>query len=83
MDNLNLNRQGLEQKIEEINVILNELKNNQMKMLDLIQKNHITYMKKLNKLYEYVKIDDMNNQIFEKRLCEIENGIRQLKNEKE
>lgn len=80
MEEFSLKDSKLEQQIEQINVLLNELKNNQKEELELIRKNHITYMKKLDKLYEYAKIDDMNSQIVEKRLCGIENNIKQQKN---
>ena len=35
-------------------------------------------MKKLEKLQEYNKIADMTNQIFEKRVSEIENTVKQI-----
>lgn len=77
MENLSFNdSKKLKQQIEQINETLNELKENQIKELELIKKNHITYMKKLDKLYEYDKISDMTNQVFEKRLCGIENNIK-------
>ena len=69
---------ALEEQIEIINEILNELKNTQEDELKIIRNNHVTYMKKLDKLQEYNKIADITNQVFEKRLCNIENAIKQI-----
>lgn len=69
---------ALEQQIKIINEILNELKNIQQNEVKTINNNHITYMKKLDKLQEYNKIADITNQVFEKRLCNIENAIKQI-----
>lgn len=68
----------LYQQIAEINVVLNELKNKQTEEVNLLKKNHIANMKKLDKLQEYNKIADMTNQIFEKRLSSIENSLMQI-----
>ena len=70
--------QTLEQLIESIKEDINELKYHQINELMLIHKNHITYMKKLEKLQEFAKIEDMTNQLLEKRLVEIENGIKDV-----
>ena len=69
---------ALEEQIEIINEILNELKNTQEDELKIIRNNHVTHMKKLDKLQEYNKIADITNQVFEKRLCSIENSIKQI-----
>ena len=81
MEDFNLKKYQLEQQIETIKELLNELRNNQIEQLQLIKKNHITYMKKLDKLYEYDEIADMSNQVFEKRLCGIERNIRAINDE--
>lgn len=72
------NSKALEEQIEQINQILKELQYNQTDAIIMIQKNHATNMKKLNKLQEYNKIADMTNQLFEKRLLGIEDAIRQI-----
>lgn len=72
------NAKALENKIEEIIEILNELKNNQQKELQLLQNNHTINMKKLNKLQEYNKILDMTNQFFEIRISGIEAALKEL-----
>lgn len=68
----------LEKQIEEMNVTLKELQYNQTEELILLQKNHTTNMKKLNKLQEYNKISDMTNQVFERRLSGIEQALIKL-----
>lgn len=73
-----LSNQTLEQQIAELNKILNEVKNIQKDEVNTLKINHITYMKKLEKLQEYNKIADMTNQLFEKRLSEIENAIIEI-----
>ncbi|MBR1654652.1 MAG: hypothetical protein IJ690_06980 [Clostridia bacterium] len=73
-----LSNQTLEQQIVELNKLLNEVKNIQKDEVDFLKINHITYMKKLEKLQEYNKIADMTNQLFEKRLSGIENAIIEI-----
>ena len=68
----------LEKQIEEMNQTLKELQYNQTEELILLQKNHTTNMKKLDKLQEYNKIADMTNQVFERRLSGIEQPLKQL-----
>lgn len=73
-------KKALEEQIEELNKVLKELQYNQTEEIILLQKNHATNMKKLDKLQEYNQISDMTNQLFEKRLSGIENAIKQLNN---
>lgn len=68
----------LEQQIEEINEAIIEIRKTQKEETDTIRSNHAVNMKKLDKLQEYNKIADMTNQIFEKRLCGIENAIMEI-----
>lgn len=67
-------------QIEEIYVILNELKNKQECLLEQMQKNYKELMKKLMKIQEFNKIQDMSNQIFEMRLSNIEDFLFILEN---
>ncbi len=62
----------LKQLITEINVLLNELKNEQLEITKNIEKNHKVNMQKFSKLLEYDKICDMTNTLFERRLASIE-----------
>lgn len=64
--------------IEEINVILNELKNGQEILSNQTQKNFKEIMKKLMKMQEYNEISDMTNQVFEMRLSNIEDFLFRL-----
>lgn len=78
MHTCELTNEALKEQIEELNKLLKEVQYNQTEGIMLLQKNHATNMKKLNKLQEYNKIADMTNQIFEKRLSGIETAIKQL-----
>lgn len=62
----------LKQVIEEINEVLNEIKNEQVNQRKMIEQNHKVNMQKFAKLLEYDKISDMTNQVFEKRISNIE-----------
>ena len=70
----------IKNQIEEINVIVNEIKKEQKNIFNLVQKNHGVNMKKLMKLQEYNQIDDMTNQVFEMRLSNIENFLYKIEN---
>ncbi len=65
-------------QIEEINVILNELKDGQELLSNQSQKNFKEIMKKLMKMQEYNEISDMTNQVFEMRLSNIEDFLFRL-----
>lgn len=67
-------------QIEIINEILNEIENNQIAMVQMIQKNYANIMKKLMKIQEYNKINDMTNQVFEMRLLEMEEILCKIQN---
>ena len=69
---------SLEEKIEVINENLNEIKNVQQNVVLLNHKNNTILMKKLNKLQEYNEINDITNQVFEQRICNIENSLSEL-----
>lgn len=71
---------NVQNQIGEIKMILKEIKDEQQKMENMIQKNYSVVMKKLMKLQEYNQIEDMTNQIFERRLCSIEEAV--IKNSK-
>ena len=63
-------------QIEEINVVLNELKDGQVLLSNQSQKNFKEIMKKLMKMQEYNEISDMTNQVFEKRISNIERTLQ-------
>ncbi len=78
MDNVKLANQDIEQILAEIYVLLKNIQINQQNELITIQKNHATNMQRINKLQEYNQIADMTNQIFEIRITNIEEALKQL-----
>ena len=62
-------------QIEEIKVLLNELKKEQEVLSETTQKNFEVVFKKLMKIQEYNEISDMTNQVFEMRLSNIEDFL--------
>ena len=69
---------SLEEKIEIKNENLNEIKNLQKNVILMEHKNNTTLMKKISKLQEYNEINDITNQIFEQRICNIEQSLNEL-----
>lgn len=59
-------------QIEEIYVLLKEIRDEQLNLSENLQKNFSVIMNKLMKMQEYNKIDDMTNQVFEMRMSNIE-----------
>ena len=59
-------------QIEEINELLNDIRNEQINLSENLQKNFSVIMSKLMKMQEYNKIEDMPNQVFEMRMSNIE-----------
>ena len=68
----------LKQLITEINVLLNEIKNEQLEITKNIEKNHKVNMQKFSKLIEFNEICDMTNQVFERRLSAIERKLNSI-----
>lgn len=68
----NESKDTLEQTIIEINEVLNEIKNEQINQRKMLEKNHKVNMQKFSKLLEFNEICDMTNQIFERRIANIE-----------
>ena len=62
----------LEKLIIQTNEILKEIRDEQHNTKAIIEQNHKVNMKKFSKLLEYNEINDMINQVFEKRICSIE-----------
>lgn len=65
-------------QIEEIKVLLNEVKEEQEGLSEQTQKNFKVVMQKLMKMQEYNEISDMTNQVFEMRLSNIEDFLFRL-----
>lgn len=72
MPNLSKKDKTLEELIMEINAVLEEIKKEQINVKKMTEQNHKVNMQKFSKLIEYDKICDMTNQVFEKRISNIE-----------
>ena len=71
-------QENLESLIEAINELLNEVRKEQIMENKNAEKRHKACMHNLSKLREYSKIADMTNQIFEKRISNIENALQKI-----
>ena len=68
---------NLESLIGEIKELLDGIIIEQEKMQKSMEKHHAVTMKKLDQLREFDEILDMTNQIFERRIANIEQAIVQ------
>lgn len=68
----------LKQLITEINVLLNEIKKEQIEMSKMVEKSHKINMQKFSKIIEFNEICDMTNQVFERRLSAIESKLNSI-----
>jgi len=67
-----------EKFLKDVQILLNEIKNEQIKMGKNIEKYHKVNMQNFNKLREFNKICDMTNQVFERRISNIEQALTQV-----
>ena len=67
--------------IEEIYVLLNEIKEEEQSLAENVQKKFNVIMNKIMKMEEYNKISDMTNQAFEMRLSNIEDFLYRIEND--
>lgn len=67
--------------IEEIYVLLNEIKEEEQSLAENVQKKFNVIMSKIMKMEEYNKISDMTNQVFEMRLSNIEDFLYRIEND--
>ena len=65
-------KEALEAVITQIYELLNEIKDEQNKLKQTVDKNHKINMQKFAKLMEFNEISDMTNTVFEKRISSIE-----------
>ena len=72
MPNLSKKDKTLEELIMEINVVLDEIKKEQINEKKMTEQNHKVNMQKFSKLIEYDEICDMTNKVFERRISSIE-----------
>ncbi len=71
-------KENLESLIAEIKELSNELKNEQTNMAKKLEKHHKVTMRKLDKLREFDEIADMTNQVFERRISNIEKTLTKV-----
>lgn len=69
-------KESLKSLIAEINELLNEVKEEQTNITTKFEKHHSVTMKKLDKLREFAEILDMTNQVFERRISNIEHLLK-------
>ena len=69
-------------QIQELYVLINEIKNEQQNLSVDLQKKFAVLMNKLMKMQDYHKIEDMTNQVFEMRLSNIEDLLFKLTSNK-
>lgn len=69
-------KETLKSLIAEINELLNEVKKEQTNITTKFEKHHSVTMKKLDKLREFAEIFDMTNQVFERRISNIEHLLK-------
>lgn len=68
-------------RIEQIYVLLNEIKEEQQSLAENLQKKFSVIMSKIMKMEEYNKISDMTNQVFEMRMSNIEDFLYRIEND--
>lgn len=68
-------------RIEQIYVLLKEIKEEQQSLAESLQKKFNVIMNKIMKIQEYNKISDMTNQVFEMRLSNIEDFLYRIEND--
>ncbi len=73
-----MENENLEEDRKEIKELLNIIKSEQTKIGNNIEKYHKVNMKKFDMLRTYDEICDMTNQIFERRISNIEEILKEL-----
>lgn len=68
----------LNQLNAEIIELLNEIQNEQEKLLNKIEDNHKVNMQKFTRIIEFNEIVDMTNKVFERRISNIENKLNKI-----
>lgn len=58
--------------------LLREIRNEQIKLEEKLDKYHKINMKKFAKIREFNEINDMTNQVFEKRISNIEHLLEKV-----
>lgn len=63
---------------KQIKCLIKQIKDEQINLEQNINNNYKVIVKKLDKLQEYNKIDDMTNTIFEQRISRIEEILEEI-----
>ena len=58
--------------------LLREIRKEQIKLEEKLDKYHKVNMRKFAKIREFNEINDMTNQVFEKRISNIENLLQRI-----
>ncbi len=72
-----LNDGKIEEFLNEVNELLNEIKNEQTKLTENVEQYHKINMRNFEKLKDFNEICDMTNQVFETRLSNIEQILKE------
>ena len=67
----------IEEFLKEVNELLNEIKNEQTKLTENVEQYHKVNMRNFEKLKDFNEICDMTNQVFETRLSNIEQILKE------
>ena len=73
-----LNEEQMEKFVCQVQELLNEIIKSQCTIESKLEKYHKINMKKFAKLREYNEICDMTNQVFEKRISNIEQLLQEV-----
>ena len=72
-----LNDGKIEEFLNEVNELLNEIKNEQTKLTENVEQYHKINMRNFEKLKDFNEICDMTNQVLETRLSNIEQILKE------
>ena len=72
-----LNEEKIQEFFNEVNELLNEIKNGQVNLAQNVEQYHKINMKNFTRLRDFAEICDMTNQIFETRLSNIEQILKE------
>ena len=72
-----LNDGKIEEFLNEVNELLNEIKNEQANLTENVEQYHKVNMRNFEKLKDFNEICDMTNQVFETRLSNIEQILKE------
>ncbi len=69
---------NLEIFLKELEELLNEIRKEQIKIGKNVDEYHKVNMRNFDRLKIFNEICDMTNQIFERRICNIEEALKEL-----